>query len=242
MDKPVISPSRSKVRKAGSTLRDYAAGNASEEEREEALRVIKLYRALHSRPMLLINNQLRYHAQATHVDAKVSQRLKRENTIIDKITNRESKIDLSRMVDIGGLRVVVPSMDDLVKYHKAVAVALNEQITATKDYVANPRPSGYRAIHLHLKRDGVQIEVQLRTQLMHAWAELDESMSSITSTNLKQDSSATRLHSIAKELAEVYSQLDQGVLRPEEADQKRESAFQEMAEEILNMSEGTHNE
>lgn len=74
MDKPVISPSRSKVRKAGSTLRDYAAGNASEEEREEALRVIKLYRALHSGPMLLINNQLRYHAQATHVDAKVSQR------------------------------------------------------------------------------------------------------------------------------------------------------------------------
>ena len=128
------------MRKAGSTLRDYAAGNASEEEREEALRVIKRYRALHSRPMLLINNQLRYHAQSTHVDAKVSQRLKRENTIIDKITNRESKIDLSRMVDIGGLRVVVPSMDDLVKYHKAVAVALNEQVTATKDYVANPPP------------------------------------------------------------------------------------------------------
>ena len=94
----------------------------------------------------------------------------------------------------------------------------------------------------HLKRDGVQIEVQLRTHLMHAWAELVESMSSITSTNLKQDSSATRLHSIAKDLAEVYSQLDQGVLRPEEADQKRESGFQEMAEEILNMSEGTHNE
>lgn len=242
MNKAFITPSRSKVRKAGSTLRDYVAGNASEEEREEALRVIKLYRALHSRPMLLVNNQLRYHAQVTQVDAKVSQRLKRENTIVDKITNRESKIDLSRMVDIGGLRVVVPSMDDLVKYHRVVADALEGQITATKDYVANPRPSGYRAIHLHIKRDGVQIEIQLRTQLMHAWAQLVESMSSITRTNLKQDSSETHLHNIAKNLAEIYSQVDQGVLRPEEANQKRESALQEMAEEIMKMSEGTHNE
>jgi hypothetical protein len=42
------------------------------------------------------------------------------------------------------------------------------------DYITKPKEDGYRAIHLVILRHGCRIEVQLRTVVQHAWAELIE--------------------------------------------------------------------
>jgi len=54
--------------------------------------------------MLNANNGMRRYAQAAGVGVQVTQRLKRMETIVAKLTDYESKMNLSRMRDIGGGR------------------------------------------------------------------------------------------------------------------------------------------
>lgn len=100
---------------------------------------------------------------AYHIDAGVIQRLKRENTIYEKITQRESELDLSRMRDIGGCRVVLAHDDlsDLYRLRDWAGTKWEE--CRGIDYIQKPRRFGYRAIHLIVKQDGFLIEIQLRT-------------------------------------------------------------------------------
>ncbi len=44
------------------------------------------------------------------------------------------------------------------------------------DYVASPRESGYRAVHIHTTYQGRQTEVQLRTRWQHLWAKYVEDL------------------------------------------------------------------
>ena len=55
------------------------------------------------------------------------------------------------------------------------------------NYVDRPRESGYCAIHIVVVQNGRMIEIQLRTQRMHLWAELVENLSGLLGTNYKQD-------------------------------------------------------
>ena len=76
---------------------------------------------------------------------------------------------------------------------------LQEKVTArrrrngveTIDYVAEPRQSGYRAVHLICMYSGKgvsrPVEVQLRTPAMHSWAVMVEEVSARLGVNHKQD-------------------------------------------------------
>ena len=55
------------------------------------------------------------------------------------------------------------------------------------DYIAQPRSSGYRGVHIVVEYQGRQIEIQLRTSVMHAWALAAENYSGRIGENLKRD-------------------------------------------------------
>lgn len=103
----VPAPSKSQVRKAGSTLRAFTQGKVSEQECLAALEVIAEYRRTFADPLLKVNNGLRSFLATEGIEAEVSQRLKRMETIVEKVTHREKGLDLSRMGDIGGCRIVI---------------------------------------------------------------------------------------------------------------------------------------
>jgi len=46
----------------------------------------------------------------------------------------------------------------------------NRPVLVYRDYISDPRRSGYRGVHVIVGYDGRQIEVQLRTRVMHDWA------------------------------------------------------------------------
>ncbi|WP_344327290.1 RelA/SpoT domain-containing protein [Aeromicrobium halocynthiae] len=98
---------------------------------------------------------------------EISQRLKRWPTILDKL-EREPTLDLSRMQDIGGCRAILDSIDDIRRVE--ARVRKNRSIVGYSDYIAKPRPSGYRGVHMVVEYDQRAIEIQLRTQGMHEWA------------------------------------------------------------------------
>ncbi len=87
--------SKSAVRKAGSVMRRQAEGKASQEEVEQALAVVSAFRASFAGPLEAASGELATLLETHQIQGEVSQRLKRMPTILEKITSRESKLDLS---------------------------------------------------------------------------------------------------------------------------------------------------
>ncbi|WP_408608495.1 RelA/SpoT domain-containing protein [Actinomyces slackii] len=98
--------------------------------------------------MATVSDQLSKLLTHRGIEAEVSQRLKRMPTIVEKIALRESRLDLSRMQDIGGCRVVLPTegADPVYRVDSIVNDHWGEAVKKRSDYVTNPRRSGYRAI------------------------------------------------------------------------------------------------
>ena len=126
-------------------------------------------------------------------DWLVAQRLKRVSSIYEKL-RRFPKMNLSRMQDIGGARAVLPTLDDVYSLTEAYSRSrMKHALAGKKDYVRNPKSSGYRSIHLIYRYrsdrsetyNGLQIELQLRTRIQHAWATAVETVGTFLRQSLK---------------------------------------------------------
>lgn len=78
----------------------------------------------------------------------------------------------------------------------------------TKDYIKEPRSSGYRAIHHIVRRDGRLIEVQLRTVLQDAWANQVEEDSRRLATGYKFGRGGEDVHDYYRIVSEAFAALD----------------------------------
>jgi len=99
----------------------------------------------------------------------VGQRLKRAPQIVNKLA-RFPHMRLSQMDDVGGCRAILDDRDEI----DAVIRRMRKngwEIRRTDDYIADPKPTGYRAVHVIVRRDGRLVEIQLRTSGQHEWAE-----------------------------------------------------------------------
>ena len=86
----------------------------------------------------------------------------------------------------------------------------NQRPNKIKDYVAEPRDSGYRAIHVHTRYHGRRIEVQLRTQDQDSWAKIVEDLTSKTGIDFKNDDGPDEVHDLLRELSERLSRREPG--------------------------------
>ncbi|HEX3362717.1 MAG TPA: RelA/SpoT domain-containing protein [Solirubrobacterales bacterium] len=181
-----------------------------------AIEVIDWWRSEHARPLTLVAANLRYYV-AEVGDPVVAQRLKRLPTIAEKMV-REPKMKLARMGDIGGVRAVVPSQS--AAYHVARRLRKNWTITRFSDYVANPKPDGYRALHLINRHRGRLIEIQLRTRLQDNWANIVEVFSRTVAPGLKYGDGPSRPRQMLIDLAFAYAEIDAGEPSFDSADAK----------------------
>jgi (p)ppGpp synthase/HD superfamily hydrolase len=88
-----------------------------------------------------------------------------------KLTSRNDREP--SLFDLFGLRVVVPSVADCYQALGVVHLAFSPVPRRFKDYVARPKPNGYRSLHtvVRLSRSADPVEVQIRSEEMHAEAE-----------------------------------------------------------------------
>ena len=197
-------PSKSAVSKAGSRIRKWARREISTEDAQGAFAIVEQHRRRFSDPMAKVNMGLRSMLNSQKLEGTVSQRLKRFPTIIKKITDYEAGLDLARMRDIGGCRVVLDSIEGVWIAEKWITSTW-DLAQDPIDYISAPRKSGYRALHLIVLRDEVPIEVQIRTQRMHNWAEVTEAFGNTFGVNLKTDA----CEHPSQELMQYVSILDQ---------------------------------
>lgn len=127
-----------------------------------------------------------------------SRRLKRLKAIKNKM-DRHEVWNLSTMQDIGGMRLILPSLDvvSLTKCLLETKGVGDFEIIKIDDHLDPPKPTGYRAIHIIFRYKptnekhecyGQKIELQLRTKCQHIWAMGVETAELITDTALKDGS------------------------------------------------------
>jgi ppGpp synthetase/RelA/SpoT-type nucleotidyltranferase len=182
--------SRREVDEAGRVLVDPGA---SIDQRDAALGILDNWRSSHSFPLNSFQMNLRNKSSKICESALVSQRLKRTPSVENKLRLYPS-IALSKMQDIGGCRTVVRTVSEVKRIHDAfLRSSAAHKLVRQKDYIASPRPSGYRSLHLiysfrssrSTEFEGLQIEVQVRTRLQHAWATAVETVGFFLNQALK---------------------------------------------------------
>lgn len=206
--------SKSKVNQAGKlwaeNIRAVAEGSRrvgdQKDELAEAITIIDWWRGEHAAPLSRVAANLRYYAAAEGAPI-VAQRLKKLPTMIGKLY-REPGMKLARMEDIGGVRAILPSQDAC--HRVASRLRRNWTITRFRDYVANPKDDGYRALHLINRNRGRLIEVQLRTDLQDNWANAVEADARLLSPGLKFGSGSRELREFYVALGELGAQADSG--------------------------------
>lgn len=177
------APTSSQVKKAGKTLRAWTRGELRDEQAAyAALDVLIAFRAAHRLPLVAATMGLRSRVKTAGCELEISQRLKRIPTILDKL-KREPNLQLNTMQDIGGCRAVLGSIAEVRRVQKRFKG--NRAPVRLYDYIAEPRASGYRGVHVIVHYDGRQIELQLRTHVMHEWAITVERLGGLLSQDLK---------------------------------------------------------
>ena len=169
------------------------------------LRVIQEWRGKHLSPMIKLKDFVVEKMQESQIDCDfVSARLKMITTIIDKIkTGRHKK--LSTMQDLGGVRVVFHNQEDLYKLHALLLECNVFKIVRTKDYIKEPKETGYRGIHIIYNVDGYNIELQLRTEGQHIWASTVETVGWYLKQDFKSGLGGEKILEYFKKISVVFS-------------------------------------
>jgi hypothetical protein len=145
---------------------------------------------------------LKGRAKGIDTGCVVAQRLKRLSSIRLKLVLIPG-MQMSRMHDIGGCRAVVRSIAEERKivglYRESAAKNPHDRPEFVKayDYIAKPKPDGYRSVHMVYKYrtgskhrsvyNGHRIEIQIRSRLQHVWATAVEVASTFTGEALKSN-------------------------------------------------------
>jgi len=184
--------SRKQVNRAGDAL---VGTTTLADIDDEQLAIINNWRASHNYPMTLMANALRAKAFRVDETAIVAQRLKRIPAIRDKLI-RLPTFTLSQMQDVGGCRAIVAPAERVHALRDSfLSARFAHDLHKKDDYLAAPRPTGYRGVHLIYKissaarpaYDGLRVEIQLRSVRQHRWATAVETIANFRGEALKND-------------------------------------------------------
>lgn len=187
---PEPPSSKSAVKRAGQAV---AASCATQDD----IALIDQWRAAHGYVINTFQAWLKGHIGKHSFYIEFAQRLKRRNTVLDKLqrtsdTGAALISDVSSMHDFAGCRLIFNDIEGLTSFRSYMHSAHVMRNVEHKlrhdpdkyDYIEHPKPTGYRGIHdvyRHFPRgssrrqnrkpwDGLLVEIQYRTRAQHAWA------------------------------------------------------------------------
>jgi putative GTP pyrophosphokinase len=206
--------SRTRATKAGQDITSFPQ---TDPKYKEAVKVLREWRRQHLRPTEIAFSCLLKNAKQLKSQFVASFRLKRQESIINKLRRKQAHYKLGELDDIGGCRLIVKNLEDL---HKIISIIQaddqlgQKNITKEKDYISKPEKSGYRSYHylarIHDPSDSsrnYRIEIQIRTFLEHYWATALETFSEISGINLKDPEVLSTIPPEMKQRTENYQRV-----------------------------------
>ena len=134
--------------------------------------------------MEILNDEFQ-HVHSYNPIEHIKSRIKTPESIVKKLKKNgyESTIDnMIRYVnDIAGIRIICSFTSDIFEIAKIIANQNDIKLISVKDYINNPKPSGYKSFHMIVtvpiflsnKSVDTKVEIQIRTVAMDFWASLE---------------------------------------------------------------------
>ena len=144
----------------------------------------------------------------------IKTRLKSPESIMDKLSRRGLPFSAEsieqNLNDIAGVRVICAYISDIYMLRDALLRQDDIVLLQEKDYIKNPKPNGYRSLHLivetpiflHDQKKQMRVEVQFRTISMDWWASVEHKL------RYKKPAAPEEVNSELKECAEISADLD----------------------------------
>ena len=112
-------------------------------------------------------------------------RIKSPESMRRKLEKMEETVNvdsaLTKVHDAVGIRIICSFIDDIYRIAHWLEDREEVSVLKIKDYIAYPKPNGYRSYHMILKieeglGEGVIVEIQIRTIALDFWASLEHQM------------------------------------------------------------------
>jgi len=132
----------------------------------------------------VLNEQLSLQYERNPIDS-IESRLKSPESIYEKIERKHLPADIKsieeHLSDVAGVRVVCSFVSDVYMLSECLLKQDDVTLVEIKDYIKNPKPNGYRSLHLVVEipifltngKKMMKVEVQIRTVAMDLWASLE---------------------------------------------------------------------
>lgn len=123
------------------------------------------------------------HSPAEHILSRVKSADSMQKKLVRKGHETDVLTALHVTSDSVGIRVVTHFIGDVYTILDYIKEEPSWNIVKIKDYISNPKPNGYRSLHIILEiplhgmeLDSLRVEIQLRTIAMDCWASLEHQM------------------------------------------------------------------
>lgn len=161
-----------------------------EERIEEMNETLLLYRSAIKEvktKLDILDDELKIRRKRNPIEYMKS-RVKTPGSIMEKLRRRgfEMSIDSAKrnLNDIAGIRVICSFVGDIYDIAEMLKRQDDIKLIEEKDYIKNPKPNGYRSLHLVVEvpiffsdhEELVKVEVQIRTIAMDFWASLEHKL------------------------------------------------------------------
>lgn len=162
----------------------------------------------------ILNDEFQHVHQYNPIE-HIKSRIKTPESIVKKLKRRGYEVSVSNMVkyvnDIAGVRIICSFTSDIYRIADMLARQNDIRVISIKDYIKNPKDSGYKSFHmivtvpifLSYETMETKVEIQIRTVAMDFWASLEHKI------NYKYDGTVPEhIKRELSECAEMVSDLD----------------------------------
>lgn len=150
----------------------------------------------------------------------IKSRIKSPQSIAAKLEKKHLPVTFESMTknlnDIAGIRVICPYISDIYSVRDTLLKQPDLKLLEEKDYIQNPKESGYRSLHLVIEvpvylsesTHNVRVEIQLRTIAMDFWACLEHELRYKTSAKVPE-SVRRELFRVAETIAMTDREMEE---------------------------------
>lgn len=135
----------------------------------------------------VLNEEMSLESERNPIES-IKSRIKSIDSLVRKMNSKQIPLSIealeNNITDIAGVRVICAFPEDIYYVEKCFLRQDDIRLVERKDYIANPKPSGYRSLHLIVEvpiflqneKRLMKVEVQLRTIAMDFWASLEHKL------------------------------------------------------------------
>lgn len=124
---------------------------------------------------------------------------------------------MNNIHDIAGLRIVTTFIDDVYLLKEHIEQREDIQVLKIKDYIRNPKPSGYKSLHMVVKTQlilstdvlWVPAEIQIRTSSMDFWASTEHKLNYKYNGGVVPEDAKQELIELSRSAFELDKQMSQ---------------------------------